>query len=222
VGEIQGHDNPRLIVHLGMTGQFTVVDAATPSPDHLHLVFELDNDTELRFRDIRRFGSATVCANESAVEAFFTENGLGPEPFGLDPHYFRTALQATSRNLKAILLDQTLLAGVGNIYADEACFHARLHPSRKGKTLKAEECDRLRQAVEIVLNRSIESRGSTIRNYVGGSGLQGGFQNEFAVYGRTDEPCPVCGTTVQCVRLAGRSSHFCTRCQPSKRRVKSG
>ncbi|HEV3437740.1 MAG TPA: bifunctional DNA-formamidopyrimidine glycosylase/DNA-(apurinic or apyrimidinic site) lyase [Gemmata sp.] len=208
---------PRLIIHLGMTGQFTAVPVTTPQPDHLHLVFELDNEDELRFRDTRRFGSVTYHIDEAAVEGFFTENGLGPEPFGLDAEYFRAAVRRTSRNLKAILLDQTLAAGVGNIYADEACFRAKLHPGRKGKTLKPEECDRLREAVETVLTKAIESRGSTIRDYVGGSGLRGGFQNEFAVYGRTGEPCPVCATAVKCVRLAGRSSHFCTRCQPSKR-----
>jgi formamidopyrimidine-DNA glycosylase len=211
----EGQDNnPRLIIHLGMTGQFTAVHASTPQPDHLHLVFELNNDTELRFRDVRRFGSAIFCPNETAVEVFFAENGLGPEPFGLDGEYFRTAVRRTTRNLKAILLDQSIVAGVGNIYADEACFRARLHPSRKGKTLKVEECDRLLEAVESVLTQAIESRGSTIRDYVGGSGLRGGFQNEFAVYGRTGEPCNVCEATVKCVRLAGRSSHFCTRCQP--------
>jgi formamidopyrimidine-DNA glycosylase len=207
--------NPRLILHLGMTGQLTAVPASTELQNHLHLVFELDNDTELRFRDVRRFGSATYCSNEAAVEAFFIDNKLGPEPFGLDVDYFRDAVRRTTRNLKAILLDQSIVAGVGNIYADEACFRAKLHPGRKGKTLKPDECERLREAVEAVLKKSIESRGSTIRDYIGGSGLQGGFQNEFTVYGRTGEQCVVCRTIVKCVRLAGRSSHFCRQCQPS-------
>jgi formamidopyrimidine-DNA glycosylase len=208
--------SPRLIIHLGMTGQFTAVPASTPLPDHLHLVFELDDNSELRFRDVRRFGSATFCTDETAVEAFFVNNGLGPEPFGLDADYFRKVVRGTTRNLKAILLDQSFVAGVGNIYADEACFLAKLHPGRKGKSLKPEDCDRLREAVETVLAKSIESRGSTIRDYIGGSGLRGGFQNEFAVYGRTGDPCRICETAVQCVRLAGRSSHFCSLCQPIK------
>lgn len=212
-----GETRPRLIIHLGMTGQFTVVPALEPLPDHLHLAFELDNQTELRFRDIRRFGSADFHADEAAVAAFFAGLGLGPEPFGVDPGYFRSAFRRTSRNLKAILLDQTILAGVGNIYADEACFRAHLHPGRLGRTLKPEECERLRRAVEEVLARAIEARGSSIRDYVGGSGLQGGFQNEFAVYGRTGEPCTACGAAVKCLRLAGRSSHFCSRCQPRGR-----
>jgi formamidopyrimidine-DNA glycosylase len=205
--------SPRLIVHLGMTGQFTAVEATTEPPDHLHLVFELDRGRELRFRDVRRFGSATVLPDAAAVEAFFEEAGLGPEPFGLDPEYFRAAVRGSTRTLKAILLDQRVVAGVGNIYADEACFRARLNPARRGKALTAADADRLREAVEAVLTTAIEHRGSTIRDYVGGSGERGGFQDAHAVYGRTGEPCPACGAAVRCVRLSGRSSHFCPVCQ---------
>jgi len=195
-----------------MTGQFTVVPAATPEEDHVHVVFALDNKTELRLRDPRRFGSAEWFASRFVLESEM-EAELGPEPFGIDATAFREAITGTTRNLKAILLDQTIVAGVGNIYADEALFRARLHPGRQGKSLKSDECDRLRLAIEVVLTKAIESRGSTIRDYVGGSGLRGGFQNEFAVYGRTDEACLTCGTAVMCERLAGRSSHYCPSCQ---------
>jgi formamidopyrimidine-DNA glycosylase len=205
---------PVLRVHLGMTGQFTVVPADTPEPDHLHLAFALDNGTELRLRDPRRFGSAEFFADRAALDAEMNAE-LGPEPFGLDAAAFRDAVTGTSRNLKAVLLDQTIVAGVGNIYADEALFRSRLHPARTGKSLAADECDRLRLAIEAVITRAIASRGSTIRDYVGGSGLRGGFQNEFAVYGRTGEPCPTCTGAIACERLAGRSSHFCASCQKS-------
>ena len=159
-----------------MTGQFTVVHASEPEPDHLHVVFALNNDKELRFRDQRRFGSAEYFPDRAAIETAMNAE-LGPEPFGLDANYFRDAVCGTARNLKAILLDQQIVAGVGNIYADEACFRAKLHPGRTGKSLTPEECERLREAIEAVLTRAIESRGSTIRDYVGGSGLPGGFQN---------------------------------------------
>jgi formamidopyrimidine-DNA glycosylase len=198
-----------------MTGQFTVVPDRQSEPDHLHVVFALDNETELRLRDPRRFGSAEYFPDRTALETAMNEE-LGPEPFGLDADYFRATVRGTARNLKAILLDQTVVAGVGNIYADEACFRAKLHPGRAGKSLKLDECDRLREAIEAVLTRAIESRGSTIRDYVGGSGLRGGFQNEFGVYGRTGEPCPVCGSAIKCARYSGRSSHFCPVCQPGK------
>ena len=112
-----------------------------------------------------------------------------------------------------MLLDQRVVAGVGNIYADESLFEARLHPARMASGLSAAEADRLRKAVTTVLPRAIERRGSTIRDYVGGSGLRGGYQDEFRVYGRTGEPCPRCGTPIDCLRVAGRSTHFCPRCQ---------
>jgi formamidopyrimidine-DNA glycosylase len=206
------NDSSVLRVHLGMTGQFTVVPASDTEPDHLHLRFELDNGAELRYRDPRRFGLAEWFGDRVAL-AETMDRELGPEPFGVDAGYFRDAMSGASRNLKAILLDQTILAGVGNIYADEALFRARLHPDRRGRSLNAGQCDRLRESIEAVLTRAIEYRGSSIRDYVGGSGLRGGFQNELSVYGRAGEACPECGAGVKCMRLAGRASHFCPRCQ---------
>jgi formamidopyrimidine-DNA glycosylase len=215
--------SPLLRVHLGMSGQFTVVPASTPEPDHLHVVFALDNAHELRLRDPRRFGSAEYFPDRGALETAMNAD-LGPEPFGIDADYFRTAVRGTGRTLKAILLDQTIVAGVGNIYADEACFRARLHPGRAGKSVTTDECDRLREAIEAVIEKAIASRGSTIRDYVGGSGLRGGFQNEFAVYGRTAEPCPACEAAIAVVRYSGRASHFCPVCQkdsPQRARERS-
>jgi formamidopyrimidine-DNA glycosylase len=203
-----------LVLHLGMTGQLTVTDAAEPVQGHTHLIFDLEGGKrQLRFRDIRRFGSATLFPTDAALERFFESSGLGPEPFGLDAGYWRKRLAATDRSLKAVLLDQGVVAGVGNIYADESLFEARLHPARRACDLDARGADRLRRAVETVLSRAIERRGSSIRNYVGGSGLQGGYQNEFRVYGRKGGPCPRCGAAIACMRLAGRASHYCPHCQ---------
>lgn len=207
--------SPLLRVHLGMTGQLTVVPAGEAEPEHLHLVFALENGTELRFRDPRRFGSAEYFPDRAAVEAAMARE-LGPEPFALDPEAFRSAVGATTRCLKAVLLDQQIVAGVGNIYADEILFRAGLDPRRPGSSLSAGECDRLRTTIAAVLERAIAARGSTIRDYLGGSGLRGQFQMELAVYGRTGQPCRVCGTAIVCQRLAGRSSHYCPACQPAR------
>jgi formamidopyrimidine-DNA glycosylase len=212
-------NGPRLVVHLGMTGQFTAVAGCEPAPDHLHLVFALDDGHELRFRDVRRFGSVVLFPDDAAVEAFFAGAGLGPEPFGLDPAAFREAVRGSARTLKAILLDQTVVAGVGNIYADEACSRAGLHPARRGSSLTPAECDVLRVAIESVLTTAIAARGSTIRDYVGGSGLAGGFQLEHRVYGRTGEPCVTCRKPIERVVLGGRSSHYCPKCQPASPRA---
>ena len=203
----------RLVVHLGMTGQLTVTSSALPLEDHTHLVFTLDGGLEqLRYRDIRRFGGITLYADEATTEAFLNDT-LGPEPFDLNPATFQHGVQATARCLKAVLLDQHIVAGVGNIYADESLHTACLHPSQLGRATTSAECVRLQSAIVEVLTRAIERRGSSIRNYVGGSGLRGGYQEEFRAYGRTGQPCPRCDTAIEVVRLAGRSSHYCPRCQ---------
>jgi formamidopyrimidine-DNA glycosylase len=206
-----------LVCHLGMTGQLTVVPASTPLANHTHLIFELDDgEQQLRFRDIRRFGSVTLFPSPKELEDFFASSRLGPEPFDMPARYWRDSLRGAKRSVKAVLLDQRVVAGVGNIYADESLFEARLHPTRLACDLDNSEIDRLRRAVAKVLNRAIEKRGSSIRNYVGGSGLQGEYQNEFRVYGRTGKPCPRCDAAIESRRLAGRSSHYCPTCQKKK------
>ena len=210
-----------LAVHLGMTGRLLVAGTADPQEPHTHLVFDLDEPgKQLRFSDIRRFGCAVLLADAAALEAFHRDNALGPEPFDLDPGEWRASLKATTRVVKAVLLDQSVVAGVGNIYADEALFEARLHPTRRACDLKPGESDRLREAITATLTDAIEHRGSTIRNYVGGSGLAGGYQDEFRAYGRTGLPCPRCETPIVALRVGGRSSHFCPKCQPAPRNVR--
>jgi formamidopyrimidine-DNA glycosylase len=201
-----------------MTGQFTVCPTSAPVPDHTHFRFDLDNGTELRYRDVRRFGSVEWFPPGTDVEQHLGEK-LGPEPFDLPSQSFRDIVRKSKRTLKAILLDQSVVAGVGNIYADEALFRAKLHPEKLGINLTNAECDRLRKAVESVLTRAIDRRGSTIRDYIGGAGLRGGFQNEFAVYRRDGQECLKCGAVIHVTRVAGRSSHFCPRCQPIPRSV---
>jgi formamidopyrimidine-DNA glycosylase len=209
-------DEGLLVIHLGMTGQLTVGPADRPAEDHTHFVADLDDGQQLRFRDVRRFGSITLYADAVELEAFLGGR-LGPEPFDLPAGDFRRALAGTSRPLKAALLDQRVVAGVGNIYADEALFQAKLPPTQLGRDTTPAEADRLRKAIVAVLNRAIERRGSSIRDYVGGDGRRGSYQEERRVYGRTGRPCPRCGAPVARVRLAGRSTHYCPRCQAPAR-----
>ncbi|MBI2803411.1 MAG: bifunctional DNA-formamidopyrimidine glycosylase/DNA-(apurinic or apyrimidinic site) lyase [Planctomycetes bacterium] len=204
---------PCLVAHLGMTGQLTVASADQPREAHTHVVFTLDDQTELRFRDVRRFGSVTVFPTMVHADRYFLQISLGPEPFDLTDGRWFGSLNATRRNLKAILLDQTIVAGVGNIYADESLFEARLHPTTLGNAVTRKQAKSLRLAMVAVLTRAIEKRGSSIRDYIGGSGLKGEMQNEFRVYGRTGEPCRRCRTTIVRIVLAGRSTHYCPRCQ---------
>jgi formamidopyrimidine-DNA glycosylase len=210
-------DEARLLVHLGMTGQLRVMDAGEPTADHTHLTVTLDSGAaELRFRDIRRFGTAIVIQGAGKVDDFFRASGLGPEPFALAAGYWRERLADTQRCLKAVLLDQRVVAGVGNIYADESLFEARLAPWQIAAKTSRTEADRLRRAVGKVLERAIEGRGSSIRNYVGGTGLQGSYQREFRVYGCTGRPCQRCKKPIERIRLVGRSTHYCPRCQKAE------
>jgi formamidopyrimidine-DNA glycosylase len=204
-----------LVLHLGMTGQLTIKPARETLPAHTHMIVSLDEGRkELRFRDVRRFGSASLFCSTEELARFFEETGLGPEPFSLDIRYFQQRLANTRRCLKAVLLDQRVVAGVGNIYADEALFQARLHPARAGNQISSAEAFRLRRALVRVLNRAITQRGSSIRDYVGGSGRKGEYQNEFRVYQRAGQPCPRCRNPIDSSRMAGRATHFCVRCQP--------
>jgi formamidopyrimidine-DNA glycosylase len=215
--------NQHFVLHLGMSGQLTVVKADEPQQNHVHLILGLSGGKQqLRFRDIRRFGTATLFSDADELQCFFEGSKLGPEPFELDAVYWKQRLRQAGRSLKAILLDQRVVAGVGNIYADESLFQARLHPARLGRDLDDREGNSLRRAVVTVLHRAIERRGSSIRNYVGGRGQRGDYQNEFLVYGRTGKPCPRCHAQIERIRLAGRSTHFCPDCQPAPRNRRRG
>ncbi|HMC63637.1 MAG TPA: bifunctional DNA-formamidopyrimidine glycosylase/DNA-(apurinic or apyrimidinic site) lyase [Gemmataceae bacterium] len=201
-------------IHLGMTGQLTVVPARQFVAPHTHVVITLDRgQKQLRFRDVRRFGSATLFPDQERAEEFFRASKLGPEPFDLETSYWRERLAATERCLKAVLLDQRVVAGIGNIYADESLFQARLHPCQLGRDTNRQEAERLRRALAIVLNRAIKKRGSSIRDYLRASGKKGEYQREFRVYGRYRRPCPRCRAPIERIRLAGRSTHFCPACQ---------
>jgi len=203
----------RLIVHLGMTGRLLVQKKSEARPDHTHLVFRLkEHCEELRYSDPRRFG-CVMLVKETSNGRFPEEEHLGPEPFDLTTKSFSDCLMKSRRSVKAILLDQSVVAGVGNIYADESLFEARIHPARLGMSLSGQEANSLRKAIVKVLSRAIESKGSTISDFYFGNGESGEFQNEFRAYGRTDESCKRCRKPISCIRLAGRSTHFCENCQ---------
>ena len=205
-----------LLVHLGMTGRFTVVESQSPKVAHTHVVFRLDQgDQELRFADIRRFGSLRYCATANELNELLAGK-LGPEPWEMERGEWYRRLRSSRRCLKAILLDQTVIAGVGNIYADESLYMARLSPKQLAARTTRIQAERLLTAIAQVLEHAIGSRGSSIRNYVGGNGERGQYQNEFLVYGRTGEPCRNCGRAIACIRLAGRATHYCRHCQRTR------
>jgi formamidopyrimidine-DNA glycosylase len=203
-----------LVVHLGMTGQWRCVEASAPEPDHLHVVLPLDDGRQLRYRDVRRFGRLLLGTEEELVAARALPR-LGPEP--IDPE-FRSAelyrrLHVRRAPLKALLLDQSVVAGVGNIYADESCFRARVRPDRSGSSLSRQAVARLHGALAELLREAIANRGSSVDDYRDAWGELGGEQHLLRVYGRGGQPCLVCGRPLAVARLAGRTTVFCRRCQ---------
>lgn len=207
-----GLDQGYLLIHLKMSGQLRVVQASDPPDKHIHTLFDLDDGHQLRFRDMRKFGRVYLVDDPEQVTA-----GLGPEPLADDfsPDDFRRLLARRSGRLKSLLLNQAFLAGLGNIYADEALFAARLHPLRKADSLTPDEQASLYTAIRTVLEWAINGRGTTLgdRGYTDADGQAGAYQAQIAVYGRKGEPCHLCCTPIERIVLGGRSTHFCPHCQ---------
>jgi formamidopyrimidine-DNA glycosylase len=198
-----------LLVHLRMTGSF-VFSPAT----HERAVVELDDGSRLAYRDVRRFGTWLVLEDADLEPYLTTKNG--PEPLGprFSARWLGGQLARRKAPLKAVLLDQRVVAGLGNIYADEALWRARLNPLRPVNDLSDEEVGRLVRAIRASLRVGIARQGSTLSDYRAPDGSAGSMQDEFRVYGRDGEPCPRCRTTIAKTRVGGRGTWFCPRCQP--------
>ena len=207
-----------LIVHLGMTGQLTTRHPADPVAPHTHGFFALDNGRELRYTDIRRFGRILLIP-ESRMATF--RGRLGSDPLEITLEEFRARFGLRRARIKALLLDQGVLRGVGNIYADESLFRARIHPARIAARLTQTQLATLHRAVREVLTAAIRLRGSSISDYVDSDGNRGEFQRLHRVYQREGKPCVRCGGKIRRVIVAGRSSYFCPRCQPPPRARRS-
>lgn len=209
-----------LVMHLRMTGNLLYRPALVPPalPPHTRIRMRLEGGAEVLFCDVRRFGTGVVLLGDTARDDYFARR-LGVEP--LSPGFTVDALRAQARGrtapVKAFLLSQERIAGVGNIYADEALFRARIHPLRPVGTLKRAQLAELRDAVVASLEAGIDARGATIDDFRHADGASGSFQDRFLVHRRAGEPCPRCGTTIEKLTAAGRGSYVCPRCQPKPR-----
>jgi formamidopyrimidine-DNA glycosylase len=205
---IQRHfDRDTLLIHLRMSGDLRVEPASAKIQKHDRLLLNFTDGLRLAFNDTRKFGRAWLTDDPSTLTA-----GLGPEPLDEDftPSDFHSRLQTSQRQLKPLLLDQTFLAGLGNIYTDEALHRAGLHPLTPANWLEPAAATRLLEAIRVTLLEGIRRNGASIDWVYRG----GDFQNYFRVYGRSGQPCPVCGTSVERIIVGQRSTHFCPVCQP--------
>jgi formamidopyrimidine-DNA glycosylase len=207
-------DRLSLLIHLGMTGQIAIISPDAPVPKHTHVFLSLDDGRELRYTDVRRFGRMAILANEEHERVL---GGLGIEPLEISAEEFRARIGSRNSQIKALLLNQSVLRGIGNIYADESLWRAKIHPRKVGSKLTSEELKRLHRAVQEILREAIRLRGSSISDYVDSDGRKGTFQSKHRVYQRDGKKCSRCGSVIRHGVVAGRSTHFCPRCQPAPR-----
>jgi len=202
-----------LVFHLGMSGRLTVEPGDTPTANHTHLILGFrESPFQLRFQDPRRFGFVRLHHGADAGTDPFVAR-LGPEPLDLGRAQFRRLMAGKKRMLKPLLLDQSFVAGLGNIYVDESLYLAGLHPRRNSATLLGKDSERLLRSMKQVLRSAIRSGGTTLRDYRRPSGDTGTFQRRLRVYGREGKPCQRCRTPIEKEWFHGRGTHFCPRCQ---------
>lgn len=199
-------DENRLYFHLGMSGRMTIEPVGSPRLSHTHLTLRV-GEIDIRFRDPRRFGGVFW------MGAGCCDENMGPEPLALSPRQLHERLSRTTRAVKNALLDQTLIAGLGNIYVDESLFEAGIHPQTRGCDLASAQSAALNRAIKTVLRRALRHRGSTLRDYADANGQAGAFQKLHRVYARANRPCCRCKSPIQRITLGGRSTHFCPTCQ---------
>jgi formamidopyrimidine-DNA glycosylase len=204
-----------LSIHLGMTGQIVVTLPDAPVPPHTHVFLALDDGRELRYTDVRRFGKMRLLA--AGVAPATKATTLGMDSLTMRFEEFRALLARKRNRIKALLLDQGALSGMGNIYTDEALWRSQIHPTRLGANLKPDEVKRLYGEVIAVLNEASKLKGSSVSDYVDTEGNRGEFQTRHRVYQRFDEPCYRCGSKIRRSVVAGRTTHFCATCQPAPR-----
>ena len=205
-----------LLVHLRMTGGFHLDARAVPRDKHIHVCLQLDDGYELRFRDTRKFGRMWLVDDPERVVG-----RLGPEPLEIPAREFHARIEKRRGNLKPLLLNQTFLAGIGNIYADDSLWYARLHPLRQVQTLTRAECGSLFRAIRQVLKRAIAVGGTSIDvMYKRVNGKSGGFTNSLRAFDQEERPCRRCGTPIQKTIVGQRGTHFCPTCQRRHAKVK--
>lgn len=203
-----------LLVHLGMTGALMPRAVSDPHAKHTHVVMALSDGRELRYVDPRRFGRMAYLAGEVLAQEL---RRFGADPLDVGLQEFIRRIQRRKARIKALLLDQSVLRGVGNIYADESLWKAKIHPAQLGTRLKLAQVKQLYAALQRILQKAILLRGSSISDFVDAGGIPGEYQQHHRVYGREGKPCPRCKTAIRRILVAGRSSYFCPKCQASPR-----
>ncbi|MGG4037453.1 DNA-formamidopyrimidine glycosylase [Heyndrickxia ginsengihumi] len=211
-------DDYALVSHLRMEGKYRVFPTDEPIDKHTHVIFHFTDHFDLRYNDVRKFGTMHLFNKGKELDSEPLVQ-LGPEPFFEDftAAYLYAKLQKTERSIKAVLLDQKVVTGLGNIYVDESLFRAGIYPERKAKSLTKKEVNKLHKEIISTLQEAVDKGGSTIRSYINSQGQMGMFQLNLFVYGRKGEACRKCGTLIEKNVTAGRGTHYCPNCQRKRK-----
>ncbi len=203
-----------MVSHLRMEGKYGLHQAEDPDDKHVHVVFTMTDGTQLRYRDVRKFGTMHLFhPGEEMRELPLSQLGPEPDDKGFTDAYLKERLMKTNRAVKTALLDQKAVVGLGNIYVDEALFRAGIHPETKANQLSAKKIKKLHEEIKNTLQEAIDAGGSTVRSYINSQGEIGMFQLRHFVYGKKDKPCKTCGTMISKIVVGGRGTHFCAKCQ---------
>lgn len=203
-----------LLSHLRMEGKYFLKSKNDPKEKHEHIIITFDDNTDLRYHDTRKFGRMILTKKEDLmnVEAI-KKQGLEPSDPKLTKEYLYEKLHKKTLPIKTLLLDQTIISGLGNIYANETLFAAKINPHQKGKEITLQQCEELINAANRIIKQAIQDGGTTIRSYTSSLGVNGRFQQHLMVHKRENELCKICGKEIQNVKIGGRSTYFCTNCQ---------
>lgn len=212
-------DHEVVVSHLRMEGRYRLEPDEAPVDRYTHVIFHFTDGTALRYRDVRKFGTMHLFQKGREWDSLPLSK-LGPEPFSPEftESFLRSACRKTTRAIKPLLLDQTAVVGLGNIYVDESLFRARIHPLAPAAELTDNQLAALREAIVETLREAVRMGGSSVRTFVNGQGEMGFFQQKLCVYGREGQPCVRCGTAIDKIRVGGRGTHFCPVCQARRRK----
>ena len=203
-----------LVSHLRMEGKYYYKPSFEPYEEHEHIIFNLDNDYDLRYKDVRKFGVMIVCKTSDVMSLpEITKLGIEPDNKNLTKEYLYEKIHDSNKKMKELLLDQTIINGLGNIYADEVLFASRISPLRLGKQVTLDECEQICKSAKKIILKAYEQGGTTIRSYTSQLGVYGNYQNFLMVHARENRECKICGCPILKIRVGGRGTYFCTNCQ---------
>lgn len=207
-------DRDVLLIHLRMEGKFFFRKLSDPIVKHEHVEFILDEDTSFRYHDVRKFGKMYLISKEMVDKVKpLSELGVEFDDRNLTKEYLYEKIHNKKLPIKTVLLDQSIITGIGNIYDDEILFRSGISPYRKSRDISLEECDEIIKNTRLVLSEAIKKGGTTIKSFTSSEGVHGLFQNELLVHGKKNDKCPVCGSRIEVCRIGGRGTYYCTKCQ---------